>query len=154
MPSHEPGRPILCQGLPGSQGLQGGYLIDEGTELKWAARLHHMGRQILMELAYCRCVLTHPRTPRPARWILGAAIAYAASPIDLIPDFIPILGHLDDVLVLPLLTWLAFRLVPRDVMTECRKQREDIPMQRVQKGAAQETNPGHSTRTFPAPGKG
>lgn len=49
-------------------------------------------------------------------------MAYAASPIDLIPDFIPILGHLDDVVIVPLLIWLALRLIPKDVVVACREQ--------------------------------
>jgi uncharacterized membrane protein YkvA (DUF1232 family) len=57
-----------------------------------------------------------------ARFFLGLLVAYALSPVDLIPDFIPVLGHLDDALILPLLVWLALRLVPREVLAECRKE--------------------------------
>lgn len=52
--------------------------------------------------------------------LLGAAIAYFLSPIDVIPDFVPILGHLDDVLIVPCLIWLAMRLVPAEVSASCR----------------------------------
>lgn len=48
--------------------------------------------------------------------------AYALSPIDLIPDFIPVLGYVDDVLLLPGLIWLAIKLLPPDVLQECRSQ--------------------------------
>ena len=51
-------------------------------------------------------------------------VAYALSPIDLIPDFIPILGYLDDVLLLPILMWLTLRMLPVDVLQECRVQAE------------------------------
>lgn len=72
------------------------------------------------ELAFYRRVLAHPRTPRVSKLLLGAAIAYAVSPIDLIPDFIPVIGHLDDLLILPVLVYLAVRRIPKDVLAECR----------------------------------
>lgn len=73
------------------------------------------------ELGYYRRVLKHPRTPRASRWLLAAAIAYALSPIDLIPDWLPVIGHLDDVVVVPALLYLAMRLVPEGVREECRQ---------------------------------
>lgn len=54
----------------------------------------------------------HPQTPRAARWMAIAVIAYAVSPIDLIPDFIPVLGQLDDLILLPLGVALAVKLTP------------------------------------------
>ncbi len=61
-----------------------------------------------------------PRTPRIARFIAIAVAAYAFSPIDLIPDFIPILGRLDDMVLVPLGILLAVRLVPENVLLESR----------------------------------
>jgi uncharacterized membrane protein YkvA (DUF1232 family) len=60
------------------------------------------------------------RTPWGAKALCVFVVAYALSPIDLIPDFIPVLGYLDDVLLLPALMWLAIRLVPEQVMQESR----------------------------------
>lgn len=76
-------------------------------------------------------VLKDPRTPRVAKWLLGAALAYLASPVDLVPDFIPGLGQLDDLLIVPGLVWLATRFIPRGVVAEYRekacRQENDLP---------------------------
>lgn len=66
----------------------------------------------------------HASTPWYAKALGLFVVAYALSPIDLIPDFIPVLGYLDDVLLLPGLIWLAVRLLPPDVLRECREQAE------------------------------
>ena len=62
----------------------------------------------------------HTGTPLMAKVLCVLVVAYALSPIDLIPDFIPVLGYLDDVILLPCLIWLAVRLVPADVLAESR----------------------------------
>ena len=72
------------------------------------------------EIRVYQAVLKHPRTPRLARWLLRAAIAYALTPIDLIPDFIPVIGHLDDAVIVPGLIVLAVRMIPRSLLEECR----------------------------------
>ncbi|MBN8974991.1 MAG: DUF1232 domain-containing protein [Rhizobiales bacterium] len=61
-----------------------------------------------------------PRVPWYAKAIAGTVAAYALSPIDLIPDFIPILGYLDDLIIVPLGIWLAVRLMPSELMDEFR----------------------------------
>jgi len=76
--------------------------------------------KVKRELAYYRALLTHPRTPRLSRWLLAAAIAYFLSPIDLIPDAIPILGQLDDLLIVPGLIYAALAFIPPSVKNECR----------------------------------
>ncbi|MDH4385223.1 MAG: YkvA family protein [Caulobacter sp.] len=63
-----------------------------------------------------------PRTPLAAKLVAGAIAAYALSPIDLIPDFIPILGYLDDLVIVPLGIALAVRLIPSALMAEFRTQ--------------------------------
>ena len=70
----------------------------------------------------------HPKTPWYAKALGLFVVAYALSPIDLIPDFIPVLGYVDDVLMLPSLIWLTLQLLPPDVLTECRGQ-ADVWMQ-------------------------
>ena len=64
------------------------------------------------------------RTPWYAKLLAGAIVAYALSPIDLIPDFIPVLGLLDELLLLPAAIWLALRLVPEQVLVESRARAE------------------------------
>ena len=68
---------------------------------------------------------SHPRTPWGAKALGVFVVAYALSPIDLIPDFIPVLGYLDDLILLPVLIWMAVRMLPADVLTECRQQAAD-----------------------------
>ncbi len=68
-----------------------------------------------------------PRVPLLAKIIIGLTLAYALSPIDLIPDFIPVLGYLDDLLLLPLGIWLAVRLVPSVVWKECQARAAERP---------------------------
>jgi uncharacterized membrane protein YkvA (DUF1232 family) len=63
-----------------------------------------------------------PRTPWLARFLIVCVIAYALSPIDLIPDPIPIIGHLDDLILLPLGIALAIRMIPDSVMADCRER--------------------------------
>ena len=53
-------------------------------------------------------------------------VAYALSPIDLIPDFIPVLGYLDDLLLVPLGIWLALKMIPEDVLAECREKAQEV----------------------------
>jgi uncharacterized membrane protein YkvA (DUF1232 family) len=73
-----------------------------------------------LELAYYRALLAHPRTPRISRWLLGAASAYLLSPIDIIPDFIPVLGLLDDLVIVPGMLYAALAFIPASVKAECR----------------------------------
>lgn len=74
------------------------------------------------EIRAVRLAASHPRTPKAAKWLAGGLIAYALMPIDLIPDFIPVLGHLDDAVILPLGVWLLWKMVPADVKAECRQE--------------------------------
>ncbi len=83
--------------------------------------LSELRRSLRRELRYYRLVLAHERTPRLARILIGAAIAYAITPIDLIPDWIPVIGHFDDLLMVAVLAWLGIRLVPTEVVCECRE---------------------------------
>ena len=81
----------------------------------WAARM----KRDAVALWFAR---RHPRTPWTARALAVFVAAYALSPIDLIPDFIPVLGYLDELILLPAGIWLVLKLVPQDVLAECREQ--------------------------------
>lgn len=67
----------------------------------------------------------NPRTPWYAKALGVFVVAYALSPIDLIPDFIPVLGCVDDLLLLPALIWLTIKLLPPEVLAQCRIQADD-----------------------------
>ena len=85
-------------------------------------QLKEWARRLAAEIAALWFCARHPRTPFVAKAIAVAVVAYAFSPIDLIPDFIPVIGLLDDLLLLPIGVWLVLKLVPADVMAECRGQ--------------------------------
>jgi len=84
------------------------------------AELKRRARGLKAEVLALYLAARHPRTPWYAKLFLVAILAYALSPIDLIPDFIPVLGLVDDVILLPLAIVLAVRMVPPEVMSECR----------------------------------
>ena len=86
-------------------------------------RIHNLVEVFRREIGVYRSVMADPRCPRLSRWLLGGAVAYALSPIDLIPDFIPVLGHLDDVLIVPIMIWLAKRAIPKELIAEHRSAR-------------------------------
>ncbi len=65
-------------------------------------------------------------TPLIAKLLAGITVAYALSPIDIIPDFIPVLGYLDDLILLPLLAALTIKLIPCEIMTECKAEAEGM----------------------------
>ena len=70
-----------------------------------------------------------PRVPLHARIFAACVVGYAFSPIDLIPDFIPVLGYLDDLILVPLGILLALRMIPAEVMAECRVQAQEVMQQ-------------------------
>ncbi len=78
-------------------------------------------RRIKTELAYYRQMAKDPRTPWLSKLLIGLAVAYLLSPVDIAPDFIPILGHLDDVILVPGIIWLALAIIPRSVKRDARE---------------------------------
>ena len=85
---------------------------------RWAREL----KAQLLTLWFCR---SHPDTPLAAKLCAALVVAYAFSPIDLIPDFIPVLGYLDDLLIVPLGIYLTLRLIPPHVLVESRARADE-----------------------------
>lgn len=88
----------------------------------WKGRARRLKAEVYaLYLAY-----RHPETPWYAKAFAGLVVAYAFSPIDLVPDFIPVLGYLDDLLLVPLGITLALKLIPPAVMADCRWRAADL----------------------------
>ncbi len=87
-------------------------------------------RQLRMELEALVLAYRDPRVPWHARLFAACVVAYAFSPIDLIPDPIPLLGYLDDLVLIPLGVLLALRMIPAPVMAECRARARNQALQR------------------------
>lgn len=99
-------------------------------------RLRTMAHQARRELAVYRRLLADPETPNGARWLLRGAVAYLLLPFDLIPDWIPGLGQLDDLIVVPVLIWLALKKIPAPVLERARREAEAERIRRDPPGAA------------------
>lgn len=91
------------------------------TKLKQRARQLKSETQVLM-IAY-----KDERTPLAAKILIGLTVGYLLSPIDLIPDFIPVLGFLDDVIIVPLLISASIKLIPAIVLSDARQRIKDNP---------------------------
>lgn len=91
----------------------------------WLRQLKDKARALKRETTALWFALRDPRTPWAARVVGAAVVAYALSPIDLIPDFIPVLGLLDDLILLPLGIALCIRMIPAEVYAEARRKAAD-----------------------------
>lgn len=83
--------------------------------------LKKIQRRIKGDINVYRQAMNHPRTPRSARWLLSLALGYLALPFDLIPDFVPVLGVVDDLFIVPGLIYLALKQIPDEVIREIRE---------------------------------
>ena len=100
------------------------------------ARLKQRASAVKRDVVALWIAARDPRTPCGAKLVAGAVAAYALSPIDLIPDFIPVIGYLDDLILVPLGIWLAVRLIPDPLMEEFRAQAAGLGKQPVSRAAA------------------
>ncbi len=85
-------------------------------------RLRAIGRNLNREIKVYQLVLADKRTPTLAKFVLGLAVGYALLPFDIIPDFIPVIGHLDDLVIVPALVLIALTMIPREVIDDCRRR--------------------------------
>ena len=88
--------------------------------------LRQRAEQLKKDVPAVFLALKDKDTPLVAKIFAGITVVYALSPVDLIPDFVPVLGYLDDVILLPLLITLTIRLIPADKLEECRLRAEGM----------------------------
>jgi uncharacterized membrane protein YkvA (DUF1232 family) len=102
--------------------------------MQWLEKLKQRASKIKTETFVLYLAARHPDTPWYAKLLVATIVAYALSPIDLIPDFIPVLGYLDDLVLIPIGLMLAIKLVPPSILAECRIRavdKNDKPVSRV-----------------------
>jgi len=95
-------------------------------------RLKKRAQQLKQDIPVIYLVWKDQDTPLAARLVVGCTILYALSPIDLVPDVIPVLGLLDDVILLPALILLAIRLIPEDIWERNRLRAAEMKLQRME----------------------
>ncbi len=83
-------------------------------------KLKQIAAELKGELEFYRCLQKHPQTPLLAKALLWLAIAYLLMPFDLIPDFLPVIGQLDDLVVIPLCLYCALKLTTQDIIAACK----------------------------------
>lgn len=89
--------------------------------MKFVPKIKSFTRTVKKEIRLYRLILKDRRTPLFAKVLLGAAIGYLLLPFDLIPDFIPVFGQIDDVIIVPGLVYCALKIIPKDIIVEHRK---------------------------------
>jgi uncharacterized membrane protein YkvA (DUF1232 family) len=95
-----------------------------GVIAAWKQRAKLLNKDIkALYMAYL-----NPRVPWYAKVFMVAVIGYAISPVDLIPDFIPVLGYFDDLIIVPVGIYLAIKMIPREVIRECREKAASNPL--------------------------
>lgn len=90
------------------------------------AKIKQWAKKLKSNIAIIYLAYKHKATPWYAKLTAAFTVGYALSPIDVIPDFIPVLGFVDDAILLPALIWLCLRLIPQKVIQLCREEAENI----------------------------
>lgn len=96
-------------------------------ELSLNHRLKQWARKLKADIIAMYFAVKHPQTPLYAKLFAAIIVGYALSPIDLIPDFVPVLGYLDDVILLPVFIALAIKMIPSNVLSICRAEAKNNP---------------------------
>lgn len=94
--------------------------------MRVSINIKEKARQLKNKLAALFLAYKRKDTPLVAKALAAITVAYALSPIDLIPDFIPVLGYLDDIIILPVLIALCLKLIPSQIMRECEEQAAEV----------------------------
>lgn len=102
--------------------------VVEPVRRTWLQALEHQAKTLKAEVLALNYALKDPRTPWYAKLLAVLVLAYALSPLDLIPDFIPVIGFLDDVILLPLGLWASIKLIPAEVMEDARFRAMNEPV--------------------------
>lgn len=128
---------VLCDELPKLLSLMAWAFHVEYTvrmrSIRFLTRLRHWAHHITRDLCAVYLASRDPRVPWYVKALAFVVAAYALSPMDLIPDFIPVLGYLDDVVLLPLGIWLVIRFIPPALTVEFRAAAQDgrLPASRI-----------------------
>ena len=89
-------------------------------------KLKERARELKRDVPAVFLALKDRETPLPAKILAAVTVAYALSPVDLIPDFVPVLGYLDDVLLLPAMSARTIKLIPKQVWVRCQAEAENL----------------------------
>jgi len=98
--------------------------------------LKQRARQVKIDLIALSLAARDPRTPWYAKLIVAGCVAYALSPVVVIPDFIPVLGLVDELIFIPIALALAIRFIPEEVIADCRRRAGEIAARRTSRVAA------------------
>lgn len=102
--------------------------IQKGSHVKEMMSLKQKAKQLKTEMHCLYLAYRDPRVPWYAKAFMFIIVAYALSPIDLIPDFIPVLGYVDDLIIVPAGIFLALKMIPKEVLKECRERARSEPI--------------------------
>lgn len=115
-----PNRPLLTQ--PSDLIITDGFKNQHSGTMCAMNQIRTIARALKREIKVYQLVLKDKRTPLLGKVFLGMAVGYFFLPFDIVPDFIPILGHLDDAIIIPALIFIALRLIPPSIITEYREK--------------------------------